>query len=83
MDERRAVAWMGHWDEAAGSDEWDKAVWRKSSYSQNTNCVEVAPFADHVLIRNSRAQRGPTLVFTLAEWDAFVNGVSDGQFNFP
>lgn len=57
--------------------------WRKSSYSgpQGGNCVEVANLADgQVAMRNSRHPDGPALIFTAAEWDAFVGGAKDGEF---
>jgi hypothetical protein len=57
------------------------AAWRKSSYSNPSgNCVEAAPLADGVAVRNSRFPDGPALVFTNAEWDAFLSGVKDGDF---
>ena len=50
--------------------------------------VEVATEAgskensDHVItIRDGKNPGGPKLVFTPAEWDAFVAGVKDGEFD--
>lgn len=57
--------------------------WRKSSRSgpQGGNCVELADLADgQVAVRNSRFPDGPALVFTSAEWDAFLGGAKDGEF---
>ena len=59
------------------------AAWIKSSYSGPTggNCAEVAFVADgQVAMRNSRHPDGPVLVFTRAEWDAFLSGARDGEF---
>ena len=58
------------------------AAWRKSSFSNPSgNCVEAASLpADGVAVRNSRFPDGPALVFTDAEWDAFVRGVKAGDF---
>jgi Domain of unknown function (DUF397) len=62
------------------------AAWTKSSHSGPTggNCVEVAflPAGD-VAMRNSRQPDGPALVFTPAEWDAFISGARDGEFGAP
>lgn len=56
-------------------------AWRKSSYSNPSgNCVEAAPLADGVAVRNSRFPDGPALVFTEAEWVAFLQGVKEGDF---
>jgi len=43
--------------------------------------VEIADLSDgQVAMRNSRFPDGPALVFTSAEWHAFVGGAKDGQF---
>jgi uncharacterized protein DUF397 len=60
--------------------------WIKSSYSGPTggNCVEVAFQADGgIAVRNSRDPQGAALVFTPAEWDAFLAGAQDGEFARP
>jgi hypothetical protein len=57
-------------------------IWRKSSYSESGNCVEVASLPNNNLaVRDSKDKSGPNLVFTPAEWQAFVRGVRDGQFD--
>lgn len=59
------------------------AAWIKSSHSGPTggNCVEVAFLAGGaVALRNSRYPDGPALIFTSSEWDAFISGVSGGEF---
>jgi Domain of unknown function (DUF397) len=59
------------------------SAWIKSTYSGPTggDCVEVAFLDDgQVAMRNSRDPDGPALVFTQAEWTAFVGGLRDGQF---
>ena len=64
--------------------ELSEVTWRKSRRSgpQGGNCVEVARLADgQVAVRNSRQPAGPALVFTAAEWAAFVGGASDGEFD--
>jgi hypothetical protein len=59
------------------------AVWRKSARSAaNGQCVEIAQLSDgKVGVRDSKNQRGPVLIFTPGEWDAFVGGVKDGEFD--
>lgn len=62
--------------------DFSKATWFKSRRSGgNGNCVEVAFVDDVVGVRDSKDQSGPVLVFTEAEWKAFVGGVKDGEFN--
>ena len=50
--------------------------WHKSSHSSaNGQCVEVAPVAGAVAVRDSKNPAGPELVFTRQAWVAFVEGV--------
>ena len=65
------------------SSELGGVTWIKSGHSGPTggNCVEVAFLADGgVALRNSRHPGGPALIFTRAEWDAFLGGAKDGEF---
>jgi Domain of unknown function (DUF397) len=57
--------------------------WIKSSLSSHTgNCVEVAGLAgDTIRVRDSKNREGGVLSFTTAEWDAFIGGVHNGEFN--
>ena len=57
--------------------------WKKSTLSaHNGNCVEVAGLAgDMIRVRDSKNPAGGILNFTTAEWDAFIGGVLNGEFN--
>lgn len=57
-------------------------AWLKSSYSYaNGNCVEVRRHPDgRVEVRNSRFPDLRLPAFTRYEWDAFVAGISGGEF---
>ena len=59
------------------------SYWVKSSLSfSNGNCVEVAGLSDgEIGVRNSRDAAGPVLVFTPEEWQAFLGGVRNGEFD--
>ena len=59
------------------------AVWRKSSRSGplTDNCVEVAFVNGYAAVRDSKDPDGPVLLFNTAEWDAFVEGAKDGEFD--
>jgi hypothetical protein len=66
----------------------DRTAWRRASRSDGRDCVEVSiaegskEGSDYVIImRDSKHPEGPTLVFTPAEWEAFVAGVRDGEFD--
>jgi hypothetical protein len=60
-----------------------RAAWRKSRRSNENGCVEVAFVENRIAVRDSKNRRGPVLVFTPLEWEAFVEGVQDGEFNMP
>lgn len=57
--------------------------WTKSSFSMaNGNCVEVTGLSGELIrIRDSKDPRGPMLQFTPPEWDAFLDGVRNGEFD--
>jgi hypothetical protein len=59
------------------------AAWQKSSRSGpfTDNCVEVAFVGGIIAVRDSKNANGPALVFTPNEWDAFVDGAKDGEFD--
>ena len=57
--------------------------WRKSSHSGANGCVEVDIRADRVAVRDSKDRGGPVLLFTLHEWEAFLAGAHDGEFELP
>jgi hypothetical protein len=60
------------------------AVWRKSSFSGQHQCVEVANLSTgEVAVRHSRQPAGPALVFTPDEWSAFLQGAAHGEFGSP
>ena len=57
--------------------------WVKSSLSfSNGNCVEVTGLPNgEVGVRNSRDPEGPVLRFTADEWQAFLGGARNGEFD--
>lgn len=59
------------------------AQWRKSTRSSaQGNCVEVARnLPGIVAVRDSKNPTGPALIFTPSEWDAFLGGANDGEFD--
>jgi uncharacterized protein DUF397 len=59
-----------------------RADWRKSSYSSSNggNCVEVARnLPGMVAVRDSKNPKGPALVFSREEWQAFLISARDGK----
>jgi hypothetical protein len=60
-----------------GDFDVSRAEWHSSGR------IEVA-FVDNLIgMRDGQDPDGPVLVFTEAEWDAFVAGAKDGEFDLP
>jgi hypothetical protein len=59
------------------------AGWRKSARSSPGECVEVLIGRESVQLRDSKDREGPVLRFSHAEWQAFLGGVGDGEFDLP
>jgi hypothetical protein len=58
--------------------------WRKSVHSNpNGACVELAPVqGGGVAMRHSRHPEGEVLIYTAAEFRAFLLGAKDGEFDY-
>jgi hypothetical protein len=55
-------------------------TWRKSSFCSESACVEVAFGPDLVAVRDGKSPERGALAFTIAEWEAFVQGVKADEF---
>jgi hypothetical protein len=55
-------------------------TWRKSSYSLEGNCVEVAADGPFVFLRDSKDPHGPVMRFEQARWREFLAAVRDGSW---
>lgn len=57
-------------------------TWKKSSFSASSGaCIEVAHDREWTLVRDSKFPQGIQLRFTAGEWDAFLAGALNGEFN--
>jgi hypothetical protein len=59
------------------------AKWLKTTRGgpDTDNSVEVAFIGQAIAVRDAKNPDGPALIFTAAEWDAFVGGAKDGEFD--
>jgi hypothetical protein len=81
FNSRYAAYYRSH---GVSSAEIAMASWYKSSASAyNGNCVEVSHLRDgRVAVRDTKDRAtGPALIFTQPEWDAFVAGAKNGEFD--
>lgn len=60
-------------------------TWRRSSRCSQSTCLEVATGGtnDDVMIRDSKAEAGPTLTFGRDTWNAFVTAVKNDEIGQP
>jgi len=59
-----------------------EVAWTRSTGCESGSCAEVAAEPDRVLVRNSRRPH-VVVEFDAAEWAAFLNGVTEGEFRVP
>lgn len=60
------------------------AQWFKSTRSNGGggNCVEASRLDEGgMAVRDSKDPAGPILFFASAEWEAFIGGAKDGEFD--
>ena len=60
--------------------------WFKSSFSggaANGGCVQVRFAAGMVQVSDSKVADGPVLEFNRGEWEAFLLGAFNGEFEMP
>jgi Domain of unknown function (DUF397) len=56
--------------------------WRKARRSANNGaCVELAPAAGQILIRDSKDQNGPVIGYSQYSWRQFLATAKTGRFD--
>jgi Domain of unknown function (DUF397) len=66
---------------AKGAFDLARAVWQRAPGDDSNRGIEVAFVDDLIGLRNSAQPAGPVLVFTKPEWEAFVAGAQNGEFD--
>ena len=57
-------------------------AWRKSSFSSQNGCIEVAPLGQgHLALRDSKNPDQGYFVYNAHEWQSFVQAVRAGEFD--
>jgi Domain of unknown function (DUF397) len=78
----RTVDWIK--GSACGGGECVQAAWTKSSRSlPNGACVQVRLDGGEIWLRDSKDPDGPVLKFIGPEWEAFLAGIKNGEFDIP
>jgi hypothetical protein len=71
----------------ATPEELARVAWHISTKSANGGgeCVEAGPLSDgteRVAVRHSDHPDGDVILYTRREWEAFIAGAKDGEFDF-
>ncbi|RRS00723.1 DUF397 domain-containing protein [Glycomyces terrestris] len=74
-------------EQQLSAEELSGIRWHISTRSDSGGgqCVEAGPLADgsgRVAVRHSHHPAGSVIVYTRAEWEAFLAGAKDGEFDF-
>jgi hypothetical protein len=77
---------VSEWFKSSKSGPWtDNCVEVKFNKSTSStysgNCVEVSSCDCGVQVRDSKDRQGTVLTFTHPEWEAFLAGVREGEFD--
>ncbi|WP_344589931.1 DUF397 domain-containing protein [Actinomadura vinacea] len=78
---------MSEKNEALAPEERARIAWHISTYSPDHggSCVEAGPLNDgteRVAVRHSHHPDAEVIIYTRPEWEAFLAGVRNGEFDF-
>jgi hypothetical protein len=58
-------------------------AWKKSSFSAANGCVEAAPLRGGLIaVRDSKNPQAGYLTYNAHEWQSFLAGVRNGEFDY-
>ncbi|MBB4705705.1 DUF397 domain-containing protein [Sphaerisporangium siamense] len=55
--------------------------WRTAARCTTKNCVEVAIVDGLIAVRDSKDPANPALLYTESEWQVFIDGAKNGEFD--
>ncbi len=56
-------------------------AWQRSKSCGGDNCVQVATFGEGIILGDSKDPQGPFLRYSVSEWEDFLAGVKNGDFD--
>ena len=56
-------------------------TWHKALNCNGGNCITIATRGRTILIGNSKSPDGPILSYTMEEWQEFLAGAKNGDFD--
>jgi len=61
----------------------DYSLYKISSKCSTGACVGVAFLSDSVIVKNTSDEKQSLVTFTHEEWEAFIGGVKNKEFDIP
>jgi hypothetical protein len=58
-------------------------AWHRSTRCANAACAEVANIDGSIALRDSKNPDGTVQMYSPSEWNAFLDGLARGDFDFP
>ena len=55
--------------------------WRTSKSCAGGNCIQVAAINGSIALRDSKDPNGPVLMYSTEEWQEFLAGAKNGDFD--
>jgi predicted secreted Zn-dependent protease len=55
--------------------------WQVARECNGGACIQVAAQGEQIVIGDSKNPKGPILTYSRTEWDAFANGLRQGDFD--
>ena len=55
--------------------------WQVARECNGGSCIQVATHGEQIVIGDSKNPEGPILTYSRTEWDAFSNGIRQGDFD--
>ena len=65
-----------------GAPQTEPTAWRKASFCQSGECVEVAQLNGMIAMRDSKDPRGHLLHYTTEEFRFLVRAIKAGEYDF-
>jgi hypothetical protein len=78
--EASLAQWELHGEVMSGKSA-DEPTWRTTGRCDGGHCVQIGTLGRSIVIRSSTDQDGTYITLSRDEWEEFVAGVKDGNFD--
>ena len=64
-----------------GPEELDELPWKKASYCNGGECIQVAITNGRVILGDSKNPSGPIILASYSQWNSLVGKIKRGDFD--